>query len=113
MAEAGRGDAPTERLEMREAAALVGRHPETIRRWVWSGRLDARRRGRRLLVARADLEALAAVDGSRVDGLSAWAERARAVRGAARGGASAESAADLVIEDRTERSSLAEAHAGR
>ncbi|MHB8458577.1 MAG: helix-turn-helix domain-containing protein [Candidatus Limnocylindrales bacterium] len=47
-----------ELLEVRRAAAPVGRHPETVRRWVWSGRLAARCSGHRLLVARADIEAL-------------------------------------------------------
>ncbi len=36
-------------LDVRRAAALAGRHPETVRRWVWSGRLAARRQGNRLL----------------------------------------------------------------
>lgn len=32
---------PTIRLTIAQAAARVGRHPETIRRWIRQGRLDA------------------------------------------------------------------------
>ena len=32
-------------LTAREAAIQVGRAPETIRRWIWSGRLAAHKRG--------------------------------------------------------------------
>jgi excisionase family DNA binding protein len=89
-------------VDVRHAAALAGRHPETVRRWVWSGRLAARRQGNRLLVARADVEALAAAGGAQTTSLAAWAERARAARTGT--GGSGRSAADLVIEDRRRRS---------
>jgi excisionase family DNA binding protein len=84
-------------LDIRSAAALVGRHPETLRRWVWSGRLAARREGRRLLVARDDVERLAGA-GSR--DLAGWAARARTLQSPAGG----RSAAELVLEDRAARS---------
>lgn len=100
-------------LDVRRAAALVGRHPETVRRWVWSGRLPARRQGNRLLIARADVEALAASAGRPVTTLAAWANRARAARKAAGANGSGRSAADLVIEDRAHRSRPARARAGR
>lgn len=45
-------------LSVREAASHAGRTAETIRRWIWSGRLTARRQGNRLLVARRDLDVL-------------------------------------------------------
>ena len=32
-------------ITVREAAVRVGRSPETIRRWIWSGRLPATKRG--------------------------------------------------------------------
>ena len=70
-----------EMIDVRSAAALVRRHPETVRRWVWSGRLAAQRHGNRLLMARADVEALAASDGRALTSLAAWAERTRAARG--------------------------------
>ena len=90
-------------LDVRGAAALVGRHPETVRRWVWSGRLRAHRDGRRMLVARADLEALMAGDSHDALTLAEWAERARATRAAAGVHDPGGSAADLVIEDRAAR----------
>jgi excisionase family DNA binding protein len=92
-------------LDVRSAAALVGRHPETVRRWVWSGRLPARREGSRLLVLRTDLEAMMGASPSM--GLAAWAELARAAREGAGAAGSGRSAADLVLEDREDRSRAA------
>ncbi len=45
-------------LTILEASVIAGCAPETVRRWVRSGRLEARRDGPRLLVERADVEAL-------------------------------------------------------
>jgi excisionase family DNA binding protein len=89
-------------IDVRGAAALVGRHPETIRRWVWSGRLAARREGRRLFIARADLDALAPSQGKTLASLAAWADRARSAREDAGRRGSGSSAAELVIEDRAQ-----------
>src|SRR6266508_5018891 len=97
-AEAREGQA--EMLDVLRAAALTGRHPETIRRWVWSGRLASRREGNRLLVARGDLEALAGTQARGAVDLAAWADRARRTRAGAGAKRSRRSAADLVIEDR-------------
>lgn len=41
-----------------EAARRSGRNPETIRRWIRSGRLRSRREGRQHLVDEADLAML-------------------------------------------------------
>jgi excisionase family DNA binding protein len=100
-------------IDVRGAAALVGRHPETVRRWVWSGRLTASRQGNRLLIARADVEAVAASEGRGLTSLAAWADRARAAREGAAARGSGSSAAELVIEDRAQRSRPAETRAGR
>ncbi|MBA3300907.1 MAG: helix-turn-helix domain-containing protein [Thermoleophilaceae bacterium] len=100
-------------IDVRGAAALVRRHPETVRRWVWSGRLAARRQGNRLLMVRADVEAIAASEGRALTSLAAWVDRARAVREAAEATVSGSSAAEFVIEDRAQRSRPAEARAGR
>ncbi len=106
-------DRDTEMIDVRSAAALLGRHPETVRRWVWSGRLAAQRQGNRLLMARADVEAVAASRGRALTNLAAWTDRARAARKAAGAGVSGSSAAEVVIEDRAQRSRPAEARAGR
>src|SRR5262249_48370453 len=117
MSRATRDRAP-ELVDIRQAAGLVGRHPETVRRWVWSGRLAATRRGSRLLVDRADGELLAGGGGrgggggGAVRSLAVWAERARKARETATCG-SGRSAADLVIEDRAHRSPAHEGRAGR
>jgi excisionase family DNA binding protein len=97
---------PEDPLDVRRAAALVGRHPETVRRWVWSGRLPAERRGNRLLVARADVEALAASETRPVATLAMWAAEARAFQASTAAAGVGGSAADLVLEDRRLRSGI-------
>jgi excisionase family DNA binding protein len=101
---------PSDDLDVRAAARLAGRTTETIRRWVWSGRLSARKRGSRLLVSRSDVEALA---GPRKGSLSLreWATLAEAaMRSRRRKGASA---ADLVTEERIRRLDGVAGHRGR
>jgi excisionase family DNA binding protein len=98
-----RRDGNEEMVDVRRAALLLGRHPETVRRWVWSGRLPARRHGNRLLLRRADIEALAESQGIGTLTLAEWAEQARAVREAP-GRDSGVSLSDLVLEDRRARS---------
>lgn len=92
-------------MEVREAAQLARRTPETIRRWVWSGRLTATKEGNRLLLRRDDVSALATGDRAR-DGaddalvsLAEWAARA----GRRRGGQPGVTASDLVQDDRAGR----------
>jgi excisionase family DNA binding protein len=97
-------------LTVRDAADEVGRTPETIRRWVWSGRLPASKRGNRLTVARDDLERVAG-RASRSD-LAAWVDQLTAQR-AGEAQAETRSAADLVLADRRRRSSGDSRHAGR
>jgi hypothetical protein len=99
-------DTTDDLLDVRHAAALVGRHPETVRRWVWSGRLSARREGNRLLVARGEVEALAGNGRHGTVSLAEWARRA--ARGREAGGSAGGTAADLVLGDRAHH-----AHAGR
>lgn len=100
-----------EMIDVRRAATLVGRHPETVRRWVWSGRLAAKRRGNHLLLARADVEAIATSGGGAITSLAKWADLTADARVGNAG--SGRSAADLVTEDRTLRSEPPVARAGR
>jgi excisionase family DNA binding protein len=46
-------------LTVRAAAQRVGRAPETIRRWIWSGKLRARKRGNVYYVREGELDAVA------------------------------------------------------
>jgi excisionase family DNA binding protein len=97
-------------ISVRDAARLLGRHPETIRRWVWTGRVRARRHGNRLLLDRAEIDAAAVRDGvSQRMTLADWAKHMRTTHD---GRGSGESAADLVIGDREARSQAGE-RAGR
>jgi excisionase family DNA binding protein len=94
-------------LDIRDAARLTGRSAETIRRWVWAGMLPARKSGKRLIVSRGDLQALAGTD-RRILSLRDWQALAnKTLRRPAVG----RSASDLVLDDRKERSR--ESNAGR
>lgn len=86
---------------MREAAVQVGRAPETIRRWVWSGRLAAQKRGNRLVVARKDLQRAAA--GAQLTELTTWL-KALDSHVADKATGRVRSAAGLVLDDRRRRS---------
>jgi hypothetical protein len=98
-------------LDVKAAALLAGRTPETIRRWVWSGRLRARKQRNRLVMARRDVEALAKGGERRQLSLAEWAKLAEAAMRARPG--PHESAADLVIEERRRRLDEVGAHARR
>lgn len=93
-----------EMLDVREAARLVRRTPETVRRWVWSGRIPARKTGNRLLLPRSDVLAVAGTTSSEPERsavtLQAWKELAA---GQARRGGRGGSARDLVLADRAGR----------
>lgn len=51
-------------LTVPEAARIAGRNPETIRRWIRSGRLPATRMGTQHFIERDDLEATVDPGGS-------------------------------------------------
>lgn len=91
-----------EMLDVREAAQLAERTPETVRRWVWSGRVDAVKQGNRLLVARDQIIRLRGRegDGDRRLSLREWAADAAAQANGRRG----TTASDLVLSDRASRS---------
>lgn len=101
---------PSDDLDVRAAARLAGRTTETIRRWVWSGRLSARKRGSRLVISRGDVEALAGPQKGSIS-LGEWASLAEAAMRTKRrkGG----SAADLVIDERIRRQDGVASHRGR
>ena len=44
-------------VSVRDAARQCGRNPETVRRWVWSGRLPAEKLGNQLFIRQSDLTA--------------------------------------------------------
>jgi excisionase family DNA binding protein len=97
-------------LTIREAAAQVGRTPETVRRWVWSGRLPARKRGNRLVVTVTDLRRAAAV--TKEPNLAEWLATLKPA-GSREPAVRARSAADLILEDRRLRSAGENRHARR
>ncbi len=44
-------------ISVREAAIECGRNMETVRRWIWSGKLPAEKLGNQLFIKRDDLRA--------------------------------------------------------
>ncbi|MGH4019300.1 MAG: helix-turn-helix domain-containing protein [Pseudonocardiaceae bacterium] len=98
-------------LTVREAARRAHRAEETIRRWIWTGKLPARKRGNAYQVRERDLDALAAgVPAPRTPAepelsLGEWVAEVKAWRAgndvSPHGGAG-----QLVIEDRAKRSGL-------
>lgn len=45
-------------LTVRDVARACKRSEETVRRWIWSGKLQARKLGNQMFVKRTDLEAM-------------------------------------------------------
>jgi excisionase family DNA binding protein len=103
-------------ITVQEAARRTRRSPETIRRWIWSGRLPATKRGNTYYVdvvyldrIVVEMDAMAHSPGGPVPrgqaSLGAWLaevdewKSGLAVAGSAPGG----TASDLVIEDRHAR----------
>jgi hypothetical protein len=87
-----------EMVDVREAARLSRRTPETIRRWVWNGQLAAIKNGNKLFVRRADLAGSTEVQETTEPSLREWAQRL-----SREGAGNGASAADLVLDDRAER----------
>jgi excisionase family DNA binding protein len=94
--------AGSEEIDVIGAAAIAGRSAETVRRWVWSGRLRAYKRGNKLVISRADLERLLRSGGVTRPTLTEWLKEVR--RSGLKAAASATSAADLVLLERRARS---------
>lgn len=96
-----------EMLDVRAAALLARRTPETVRRWVWSGRIPAIRQGNRLLVSRHDVEDVVRGVGRSPEPptLATWARQVDDCRrtGALPRARRGSSAADLVVSDRRSR----------
>lgn len=97
---------------MREAAGRVHRAEETIRRWIWSGKLPARKLGGRYQMRTADLNAVAgdlpvpSEPHKRELSLAQWLDEFWQWR-EDNGIPAREGAGQLVIEDRAERSGVA------
>jgi hypothetical protein len=87
-----------EMVDVREAAQISRRTPETIRRWVWTGRLQAVKSGNKLFVRRSDLATGPGADSGEGLTLRQWASRLPMEKPG-----SGASAKDLVLEDRASR----------
>ena len=82
-------------LTVAEAARIARRNPETIRRWIRSGRLSARKFGTQHVVDEIELDEL--VHGIRAEGVPDWMRD-----GLGALGMSADDVVRMVREDRDE-----------
>ncbi len=94
-------------ISVREAARLSRRSAETIRRWIWSGRLPARKVGNSYRVDLVHLVRVTAVD--QAEGaepapgsgrLAAWLDGVDQWKRELSGAGQAATAADLVLRER-------------
>jgi excisionase family DNA binding protein len=97
-----------EEITVQEAARRTGRSPETIRRWIWSGRLPAVKHGNTYYVDVIHLEGVAVemgviAHGSARGDLGAWLAEVDAWKAGLPAGQRRHTASDLVIEDRHAR----------
>jgi excisionase family DNA binding protein len=91
---------------VREAARRVNRVEETIRRWIWAGKLPARKLGQSYQVRESDLDAIAAgmpLPREPELRLGEWVAEVKAWR-AGNDVPPCGGAGQLVIEDRAQRS---------
>ncbi len=104
-------------ISVREAARRTGRSAETVRRWIWSGRLPATKRGNTYYVDVMHLEGIAVemgitgfaahhAENAPSSHLAAWlahVDQWKSGLAAASGPTVRKTASDLVIEDRHAR----------
>jgi excisionase family DNA binding protein len=108
--------AAVEEVTVQEAARRVNRSPETIRRWIWSGRLPATKRGNKYYVDVMRLrEVVMEIAGTTWHSpepdighdMAAWLDKidrwTAGLRAAGNRIGQRKTSSDLVIEDRRER----------
>jgi len=67
-------------ISVREAAKQSSRSMETVRRWIWSGKLPARKLGNQLFIKRSDWEIFLEHKNTQRDDRFKFIERATALR---------------------------------
>ena len=68
-----------ELITVREAARECGKNPETIRRWIWLGKLPSQKLGNQLFVKKGDLNPFCGRD-VEMKQTEDWMIRAKALR---------------------------------
>ena len=68
-------------ISVREAAMECGRNMETVRRWIWSGKLPAQKLGNQLFIKRSDLQAIGSKkDEKKTFDWPKWLKEAKSLR---------------------------------
>ncbi|MCW2783720.1 MAG: hypothetical protein JWP74_237 [Marmoricola sp.] len=93
-----------EMVDVLEAARIASRSPETIRRWVWSGRVQAVKYGTKLLIPRSAITPAQPVEHGSGLTLAQWAAEI-STRAAGKKPSPGLTAAELLLAEREERSS--------
>jgi len=98
-----------ELVSIREAANESGRNMETVRRWIWSGKLPAQKLGNQLFIRKSDLTAFLKRSGANKHG--AWdrlesIERAEALQKRIRARTGTDFDISALIEESRRRHSL-------
>jgi len=91
-------------ISVRKAAQQCGKNPETIRRWIWAGKLPAEKLGNQLFVKETALLEYVAGCAGKAGTMAEFSQRARSFRNklASRGYTPVDSAA-VINEAREER----------
>ena len=96
-----------ELISVREAAQECGRNMETIRRWIWGGKLPAEKLGNQLFIKRSDLASFCretAIREYKTETKTDFLERAIALRNKMKArGVQPIDAGELIRKMRTER----------
>ena len=95
-----------ELVSVREASRESGRNMETVRRWIWSGKLPAQKLGNQLFIKRSDWEILLKDINRHRDDRFKFIERATALRERIRARRGADFDISTLIEESRRRHEL-------
>ncbi|RJQ31594.1 MAG: DNA-binding protein [Peptococcaceae bacterium] len=93
-----------EMFTIREVAAEYGRNPETVRRWVWTGKLPAKKLGNQLFIHKKDLLKLKREERDKPEKNPDFLKRAQALQEKIRARTKTDFDPSLLIEESRTRS---------
>ena len=92
-----------ELISVREAAKESSRGMETVRRWIWSGKLPAQKLGNQLFIRKSDLETFLKNTNKQKGDRATFIERAAALRKRIRARTGMEFDISALIEESRQR----------